>query len=54
LVRQLAEVDAAELAKWTGRLPPPTPRWDSVEVRVTGIVVFEYDGGASAPSLRSG
>lgn len=52
LVRRLAEVDAAELARWTGRLPAPTPRWESVEARVTGVVVFEADGAgvAAAPS----
>ncbi len=44
LVRRLAEADAREVAGWLDRVPAPTPRWDAVEVRLTGLVVFTGQG----------
>jgi superfamily II DNA or RNA helicase len=41
LVRRLADASDGELASWTARLPAPTPRWDAIEVRLTGLVLFE-------------
>jgi superfamily II DNA or RNA helicase len=41
LVRRLADADARTLASALVRLPAPTPRWDVVEVRLTGLVLFE-------------
>ena len=52
LVRRLAEADAGQLARWTGRLPAPTPRWEAVEARLTGLVLFEPAGRAPAAPLR--
>jgi hypothetical protein len=46
LVRRLAEADAREVAGWLHRVPAPTPRWDAVEVRLTGLVVFTGQGPA--------
>jgi hypothetical protein len=41
LVRRLADAGERELASWTARLPAPTARWDAIEVRLTGLVLFE-------------
>jgi len=41
LVRRLAEAPESELAKWLARGPAPSPRWDSLEVRLTGLVLFD-------------
>jgi hypothetical protein len=41
LVRRLADGDARELDRWMARLPPPAARWDVIEVRLTGLVLFE-------------
>jgi len=41
LVRRLAEAEPGGLAGWVGRLPAPTPRWESLEARLTGLVLFE-------------
>jgi len=40
LVKGLAESDGPGLVARVARLPAPTPRWETVEVRVTGIVLF--------------
>jgi len=48
LVRRLAEADADEVARWLARVPAPTPRWDAVEVRLTGLVLFAGPGPTSA------
>jgi hypothetical protein len=48
LVRRLAEADAGEVARWLARVPGPTPRWDAVEVRLTGLVLFAGPGPTSA------
>ena len=42
LVRRLANAEPAALSSALARLPPPTPRWDAIEVRVTGLVLFEW------------
>ncbi|MEP7175229.1 MAG: helicase-related protein [Gemmatimonadales bacterium] len=41
LVRRLADAEGAELAGALARIPAPTPRWEGIEVRVTGLVLFE-------------
>ena len=41
LVARMAEAAPRDLHAWVGQAPAPTPRWDAVEARVTGIVVFE-------------
>ena len=41
LVRRLAAADPRELSSALSRLPAPTPRWEAIEVRVTGLVLFE-------------
>lgn len=41
LVRRLAEAEPRELAAALARMPAPTPRWDAVEARLTGLVLFE-------------
>jgi len=40
LMKGLAESDGRGLAARVALLPAPTPRWDMIEVRVTGIVLF--------------
>jgi hypothetical protein len=44
LVCRMAEAEPRELARMLVRLPPPTARWDALEVRVTGLVLFETEG----------
>ncbi|MEO6056166.1 MAG: hypothetical protein ABIQ49_04935, partial [Gemmatimonadales bacterium] len=41
LVRRLADAEGAELAGALARIPAPTQRWEGIEVRVTGLVLFE-------------
>ena len=41
LVRRLADADAGELGRWAVRVPAPTARPDVIEVRLTGLVLFE-------------
>jgi superfamily II DNA or RNA helicase len=41
LVGRLADADERELDRWTAHLPPPAARWDVIEVRLTGLVLFE-------------
>jgi superfamily II DNA or RNA helicase len=41
LVQRLAGVAPPELGRMLDRLPPPSPRWDAIEVRITGLVLFE-------------
>jgi hypothetical protein len=41
LVERLAESAPKELAAWVGRAPAPTRRWDAIEARLTGVVLFE-------------
>jgi len=40
LVKKLADSDGRGLAAGVARLPAPTQRWETVEVRVTGVVLF--------------
>lgn len=40
LVRRLAEAEASSVAACLARLPAPTPRWECVEARLTGLVLF--------------
>ena len=41
LVRGLADATPEALARWLARLPAPTERRDVLEVRLTGLVLFE-------------
>lgn len=41
LVRRLADADAGELGRWAVRVPAPTARPDVIEVRLSGLVLFE-------------
>jgi hypothetical protein len=41
LVERMAEAAPTDLRAWVRRVPTPTPRWDALGVRVTGIIVFE-------------
>jgi len=41
LVRGLADASPEELGRWLARLPAPTERRDVIEVRLTGLVLFE-------------
>jgi superfamily II DNA or RNA helicase len=41
LVRRLAEAEPRELAVGLARAPAPTARWDAVDIRLTGLVLFE-------------
>ena len=41
LVARMADAAPTELRAWVRRVPTPTPRWDALGVRVTGIIVFE-------------
>ncbi len=40
LVAQLATATDQDLWRAVSRLPAPTPAWDSIEVRLTGLIVF--------------
>jgi hypothetical protein len=41
LVRGLLELDARQLARAVARLPPATPRPETIEARLSGVVLFE-------------
>ncbi|HUR94653.1 MAG TPA: hypothetical protein VMY76_08720, partial [Gemmatimonadales bacterium] len=41
LVRRLAECEPPELARALTRLPAPTRGWGTIEVRLTGLILFE-------------
>jgi len=41
LVARMADATPRDLSAWVRRVPTPTPRWDALGVRVTGIIVFE-------------
>jgi hypothetical protein len=41
LVRRLADADAPALAASLAGIPATSARWDAIEVRLTGLVVFE-------------
>jgi hypothetical protein len=40
LVAQLATATDQDLWRAVSRLPAPTPAWHSIEVRLTGLIVF--------------
>jgi len=40
LIRHLVHADARVLENRLARMPAPTPRWESVEARLTGLVLF--------------
>jgi superfamily II DNA or RNA helicase len=40
LVRRLAAANPVVLGRCLARMPAPTPRWESVEARLTGLVLF--------------
>jgi len=41
LVHRMAQADGQRLSSWVERAPIPTPRWDVLDVRLTGLIVFE-------------
>jgi superfamily II DNA or RNA helicase len=41
LVQRLADAAPPELGRMLGRLPSPSPRWEGIEVRITGLILFE-------------
>jgi hypothetical protein len=41
LLQRLLEVPPGELATRLARLPAATPRWEALEARLTGVVLFE-------------
>jgi hypothetical protein len=41
LVERMADAPSSDLKAWVGRVVSPTPRRDGLDVRVTGIIVFE-------------
>jgi hypothetical protein len=41
LVARMADAAPTDLRAWVRAVPTPTPRWDALGVRVTGIIVFE-------------
>jgi hypothetical protein len=42
LVARMADASPADLRAWVRRgVLTPTPRWDALGVRATGIIVFE-------------
>jgi hypothetical protein len=41
LVARMADATPRDLSAWVRRVPTPTPRWDALGARVTGIIVFE-------------
>jgi hypothetical protein len=41
LVERIADAPADRMPAILARLPAPTPRWDTIEVRLTGVVLFE-------------
>jgi superfamily II DNA or RNA helicase len=47
LVDRMAEAPPRELANWLVRVPAPTPRWSWIEVRLTGVVLFEREDRVS-------
>jgi superfamily II DNA or RNA helicase len=40
LVRRLAETDAPAMVAGLDQIPAPTPRWDAIEVRLIGLILF--------------
>ena len=43
LVRDMSEAEPRALANALARFPSPTARWGAIEVRVTGLVLFERE-----------
>jgi hypothetical protein len=41
LVRRLADADAPALAACLAGIPATSARWDAIDVRLTGLVVFD-------------
>jgi superfamily II DNA or RNA helicase len=41
LVRRLADADSSALAASVARIPAASARWDAVDVRLTGLVIFD-------------
>jgi hypothetical protein len=49
LVRRMAVAELGALARGLTRFPLPTARWDTIEVRVTGLVLFETESRLTTP-----
>lgn len=41
LVERMAEADPETLSRWVERAPAATPRWEAVDVRLSGLILFE-------------
>jgi hypothetical protein len=41
LVRRLADAEERDLADGLRNMPAAAPRWDAIDVRLCGLVVFE-------------
>ena len=41
LVRQLADADSRALAASLAGIPATSARWDAIDVRLTGLVIFD-------------
>ena len=41
LIQRMAEANPRDLAGWLERIPVPARRWDTIEVRLTGLLLFE-------------
>jgi hypothetical protein len=54
LIEELATVSGAKLALAVGKLPKVSARWDSIEVRLNGLVVFGPAEVESSASLVQG
>ena len=52
LVRRMAEAEPGELANALVRFPSPTARWEAIEVRVTGLVLFERESAEVGVTTR--
>ena len=52
LVRRMAEAEPGELANALVRVPSPTARWEAIEVRVTGLVLFERESAEVGVTTR--
>jgi hypothetical protein len=41
LVETMAQADPETLSRWLERAPAATPRWEAIDVRLTGLILFE-------------
>jgi helicase-like protein len=41
LVQTMAQADPETLSRWLERAPAATPRWEAIDVRLTGLILFQ-------------